>query len=102
MIKNKAKHENADSISLLFDPAERVDSTLFFLKEEKGMRVDTVEDLEKAREWVRTTNPDNLMIGEPTGDSFDITIGAIRRPMLLAAIDIKLNQLKASISEECK
>ena len=100
MNKHKTKCDNAGTLPLLFDPADMVDYTLWFLKEEKNMYVDTVEDLEKAREWVSTTDPDNLMIGEPNGDSFDKMIGAIRRPMLLEAIDIKLNRMKATISED--
>ena len=79
-----------------FDPAEMVDSTMWFLKEDKGLKVDSVEELEKAREWVSTTNPDNLMLGEPTGDPFDIFIGSLRRGLLLEAIDIRLNRMKAA------
>ena len=45
--------------------------------------------LKKNRESLRTTDPDKVMIGEPNGDSFDRMIGAIRRPMLLEAIDIE-------------
>lgn len=95
--KNKTKRNTSFSTpDFIFDPAEMVDSTIQFLKDEKGLMVDSVEDLEKAREWVRTTDPDNLMLGEPTGDPFDIYIGSLRRNLLLQAIDIRLAQMKAA------
>lgn len=95
MNRDKTKRNASSSIpDFKFEP-EMVDSTMQFLKDEKGMAVDTVENLEKTREWVSSTDPDNLLLGVPTGDPFDIFIGSIRRGLLLQAIDIRLEQLKA-------
>lgn len=44
------------------------------------------KDLARAKKWVETTDPDNLMLGEPTGDPFDIAMGQMRRGMLLETI----------------
>ena len=55
---------------------------MFF--ESKGFDVTTADGLMRAIEWVKITNADNLMFGEPTGDPFDIQMGELRRPVLLA------------------
>ena len=57
--------------------------TLFFL-ESKGF---TKDRLKEAKEWIKTADPDDLMLGEGTGDPFDIMMGESRRPMLLKSVD---------------
>ena len=58
-------------------------ANLDFLKA-KGF---TRKDLAKAKKWLETTDPDNLMLGEPTGDPFDIAMGQMRRGMLLKTVE---------------
>ena len=59
------------------------ENTIIFL-ESKGFNMD---NLEEAKKWVETTDPDNLLLGEGTGNPFDISMGQIRRGMLLKSID---------------
>ena len=61
-------------------------TTAEFLKD-KGFDPDTKEGLEKAKKWVKKANPDDLMLGEGTGDPFDVAMGSIRRGMLMRSID---------------
>ena len=65
------------------DYNEDDEMTLFFLKS-KGF---TEETLPEAKEWIKTADPDDLMLGEGTGDPFDIMMGESRRPMLLKSVD---------------
>ena len=67
---------------------------MFF--ESKGFDVKTSDGLRKALKWLRTTDADNLMFGEPTGDPFDIEMGELRRPMLIAACEKALENKKRS------
>ena len=67
---------------------------IFF--ESKGFDVKTTEGLKKALKWVRTADGDDLMLGEPTGDPFDIEMGELRRPMLIAACQRALEDKKRS------
>ena len=53
----------------------------------KGFDVFTVDGLYKALKWLKTADADNLMYGEPSGDEFDIMVGEMRRPMLIASVE---------------
>ena len=64
--------------------------------ESKGFDVSTVSGLTKAKTWLETTDPDNLMYGDPTGDPFDIQMGSMRRGMLIEAVEKKLKRLQTS------
>ena len=67
------------------------DSDLLFLSD-KGMDVATKEGLEKARVWVWTTSPDNLLYGDPEGNPVDIMVGAARRERLMGTIALELRK----------
>ena len=73
----------------------QLDANLMFLQAEKGCNIDTPEGLQRTLAWVATTNPENLMIGESTGDSFDIYMGSIRREMLMDDIMLKIAMMKS-------
>lgn len=59
----------------------------------KGFDVFTVDGLNKALHWLQTADADNLMYGEPSGDEFDIVVGEMRRPMLIASVEQAIAQL---------
>lgn len=59
----------------------------------KGFDVFTVDGLNKALHWLQTADADNLMYGEPSGDEFDIMVGEMRRPMLIASVEQTIAQL---------
>ena len=62
----------------------------------KGFDVTTADGLMRAIEWVKITDADNLMFGEPTGDPFDIQMGELRRPMLLKMCKNALDSIMKS------
>ena len=53
----------------------------------KGFDTKSLDGLKKALAWLKTTNGDNLMYGDPTGDKFDIMVGEMRRPMLIDTVE---------------
>ncbi len=59
----------------------------------KGFDVYTADGLNKALHWLKTADADNLMYGEPSGDEFDIMVGGMRRPMLIASVEQAIAQL---------
>ena len=60
------------------------------LIKKKGFDITTTDGLEKALEWLQSTDPDNLMLGEPTGDPFDRQMGEFRRGMLIKTVEEEL------------
>lgn len=75
-------------------PTQR-DTNLTFLQS-KGFDTSSPESLQKALTWLRTTDGDNLMYGEPTGDDFDKMVGEMRRPMLIESVKTAINKLTLS------
>ena len=71
-------------MSDMFNTDSIDEMTLVFL-ESKGF--DTTTDLTSALNWIRTADPDDLMLGDKTGESFDVTMGELRRPMLMASVE---------------
>ncbi len=67
------------------------DINLTFLQQ-KGFKISTLEGLNKALNWLKTTDADCLMHGEGTGDPFDIMIGEMRRPMLISSVEHAITQ----------
>lgn len=63
--------------------------------ESKGQDVNTVEGLQAAIKWLETANPDDLMLGDPTGDPFDIMVGETRRAPLIESVKLKLKILSS-------
>ena len=53
------------------------DANLTFLQS-KGFDTSSQSGLEKALVWLRTTDGDNLMYDEPTGEDFDKMVGEMR------------------------
>lgn len=53
------------------------DENLTFLIS-KDFDTSSADSLKKALMWLCTTDGDNLMYGEPTGDDFDKTVGEMR------------------------
>ena len=92
---NYTKYPNSNDLykEFWFKPDEMMDEFMYFLKE-KGMDVDTIEGLNSARKWIRTTSPKNLLCGKPRGDGIDVLIGIIRREMLLEAVEYRLDQMR--------
>ncbi len=58
----------------------------------KGFDVSSPEGLQAALEWVKTTDPDNLLYGEGTGDPFDVQMGTLRRGMLIETLSAELKK----------
>lgn len=58
----------------------------------KGFDIHSAVGLQKALTWLQTTGADNLMYGNPAGDSFDITVGEMRRPMLIASVEAAIKE----------
>ena len=52
--------------------------------------------LNKALQWLKTADADNLMYGEPSGDEFDIMVGEMRRPMLISSVEAAIAELSLS------
>ncbi|WP_303797286.1 hypothetical protein, partial [Ruminococcus flavefaciens] len=52
----------------------------------KGFDTSTLIGLNAALHWLKTAEADCLMHGEGTGDPFDIMVGEMRRPMLIASV----------------
>ncbi len=73
-------------------PHNQHDINLTFLQQ-KGFKTSTIEDLNKALHWLKTTDADALMHGEGTGDPFDIMVGKMRRPMLISSVEHAITQL---------
>lgn len=71
------------------------DANLAFIAS-KGFDTNSPESLKKALAWLRTTDGDNLMYGEPTGDEFDKIVGEMRRPMLIESVERALKKLTLS------
>lgn len=71
------------------------DANLAFLQS-KGFDTNSPESLKKALTWLRTTDGDNLMYGEPTGDDFDKMVGEMRRPMLIDSVERAIKNLGLS------
>lgn len=94
-MKNKKTKNDDFDFEDFFDPEDLLPINLYFLKEEKGFDTDTVEGLEEARSWIRYANPDDLLIGEPKGDPFDIMIGSLRRGLLLQSVNLQLSRMQA-------
>lgn len=59
----------------------------------KGFDVYTLDGLNKALHWLKTSDADNLMYGEPSGDEFDIMVGEMRRPMLIASVEQAIQEV---------
>ena len=62
----------------------------------KGFDTSSPESLQKALTWLHTTDGDNLMYGEPTGDDFDKIVGEMRRPMLIESVERAIKNLALS------
>lgn len=62
------------------------DINLTFLSH-KGFDTTTLDGLQKALFWLKTADADELMYGDGTGDSFDIMVGEMRRPMLIDSVE---------------
>ncbi len=70
---------------------DRRESNLYFLTT-KGFDIKTMAGLQQAKEWLETADPDELMLGEPTGDAFDIQMGSLRRGMLIKTIEREMKK----------
>ncbi|MBQ9605758.1 MAG: hypothetical protein IJV16_01090 [Lachnospiraceae bacterium] len=67
----------------MFD-TDSIDEMTLVFPESKGFKK---TDLASALNWIRTADPDDLMLGDKTGESFDVTMGEFRRPMLIASVE---------------
>ena len=59
----------------------------------KGFDVYTTEGLNKAFHWLKNADADNLMYDEPSGDEFDIMVGEMRRPMIIASVEQAIQEV---------
>lgn len=71
------------------------DANLTFLQS-KGFDTSSLSSLKKALVWLRTTDGDNLMYGEGTGDEFDKMVGEMRRPMLIESVAHAIAEMEKS------
>jgi len=71
------------------------DANLTFLQS-KDFDTSSLSSLKKALVWLRTTDGDNLMYGEGTGDEFDKMVGEMRRPMLISSVEAAIKELEKS------
>lgn len=71
------------------------DANLTFLQS-KGFDTSTQTGLKKALTWLRTTDGDNLMFGDPSGDEFDKMVGEMRRPMLIESVTHAISYMEKS------
>ena len=71
-------------MSDMFNTDSIDEMTLVFLE---SKWFDTTTDLTSALSWIRTADPDDLMLGDRTGEDFDVTMGKLRRPMLIASVE---------------
>lgn len=62
----------------------------------KGFDTATLNGLQKALFWLKTADVDELLYGEGAGDSFDIMVGEMRRPMLIESVEKAIRDLKSS------
>ena len=67
------------------------DINLTFLHQ-KGFKISTLDGLNKALNWLKTTDADCLMHCEGTGDPFDTMVGEMRRPMLIVSVKHAITQ----------
>ena len=67
------------------------ESNLEFI-ESKGFDIKSLDGLNKALAWLKTTHGDNLMYGDPTGEEFDIMMGELRRPMLIDSVEKEIRR----------
>ena len=70
-------------MSDMFNTDSIDEMTLVFL-ESKGF---DRQHLSEALSWLKTADPDDLMLGNKTGEYFDVTMGELRRPMLIASVE---------------
>ena len=80
----------------MFDEKSIDEMTLVFL-ESKGFKP---SDLSSALDWLKSADPDDLMLGDKTGESFDVTMGELRRPMLIASVERLIAQASQSEQEK--
>ena len=59
----------------------------------KGFDASSLTGLQDALKWLKTADDDNLMYGEPSGDEFDIMVGEMRRPMLIASVEQAIQEV---------
>jgi hypothetical protein len=71
------------------------DANLTFIAS-KGFDTTSLSSLKKALVWLRTTDGDNLMYGEGTGDEFDKMVGEMRRPMLISSVEAAIAEMEKS------
>ena len=76
-------------------PNTQHDANLAFIAS-KVFDASSLSSLQKALHWLRTTDGDNLMYGEPTGDDFDKIVGEMRRPMLIESVERVIKNLTLS------
>lgn len=72
------------------------DAANFFFLQTKGFATDNIEGLTAAKKWLCEATGDELMLGEPNGDPFDIAIGEMRRPMLIDFVNEEIRKLSQS------
>ena len=56
----------------------------------KEFDVTTLSGLKAALKWLKTTDADELLYGEPTGDPFDRAAGEMRRNMLIHSVQMEI------------
>ena len=77
-----------NNMSDMFNTDSIDEMTLVFL-ESKGF---SRTDLKPALEWLKSADPDDLMLGSGNHDEFDVAMGELRRPMLIASVERLMKQ----------
>ena len=73
------------------------DINLTFINQ-KGFDTSSITSHTKALHWLKTTDVDNLMYGEPSGDEFDRAVDEMRRPMLIESVEREIKRLESTKS----
>ena len=69
---------------------EAIDKMTLVFLESKGY---DRKHLKEALKWIKTADPDDLMLGDKTGEYFDVTMGELRRPMLIESVKRLMKKL---------
>jgi hypothetical protein len=76
-------------------PHTQHDINLTFLSL-KCFDTSSLDVLNNVLQCLKATEAERLMHGKPTGDPFDIMVGEMRRPMLIASVEAAIKAVEVS------
>ena len=75
--------KNLESLMASMSAPEALDKMTLVFLESKGY---DRKHLKEALKWIKTADTDDLMLGAGNHDEFDVTMGELRRPMLIESV----------------